>query len=101
MYLIRENNSQNYKVGQSGNPEHLLPHLQTGNPRKLVEIPRCVIEVTDKSAAVDAAIKALRDYKCVLGGGKEWFTAHEGKDAELIQAFKDAVKKYEKKTLLS
>ena len=98
VYMVHETrnegNPQNYKIGQSGKPEDRLSTLQTGNPRKLVEVPGCTIEVNDMSKAEKDAKIALKSYKCTLGGGIEWFTATEEEYDAFIKAFKDAVDKY-------
>ena len=47
--------------------------------------------VKDMTAAENRAKEALKEYKCTLGGGTEWYTVGQDKSGELIQKFTAAV----------
>ena len=61
-------------------------------------VPDCTIEVEDGCdgpKAENAAMKALhKDYKCVHGGGTEWFMVQSGKEEGFIKTYKEAVERY-------
>ena len=60
-------------------------------------VPDCKIEVKNGRDAENAAMKALRkDYRSVLGGGTEWFTAQTRQENDLIETYKDAVEPHKK-----
>ena len=60
-------------------------------------VPDSTIEVKNGRDAENAAKKALVDYKCVLGGGTEWYTAHTRQEkAKLVETYKNAVEPHKK-----
>ena len=93
VYLIRETNPladpQNFKVGQTVNPNKRISDLQTGNPRPL-SFWRCV-QVNNMDVSERAAQGALHNYRCTLGGGTEWFTAQTNQVGTLVRIFNQNV----------
>ena len=46
-------------------------------------------KVKSMKAAEDAALTALKEFRCKLGGGTEWFTGSKDK---IVKIFDDSVK---------
>ena len=97
VYLIKEDNQDStapkrFKVGKTVNPDKRLSDLQTGNPQKLDMRPE---EVEDMNACEKELLNALKNYKCKLGGGTEWFTAQPNQVGNLKANFTRIVRKYQ------
>ena len=85
LYIIREGNSMNYKVGVSNDEESLrrrLSNLQGGNWRKLTVMHTS--PVSNMNLAEQDAHNTLRGKRKKAEGGTEWFEAP-------IETIRDAV----------
>ena len=83
-----------YKVGRTNNFRRRRSNLQCGNPRKLER--SSLVRVYRMTEAERAAKEALREYKCDLVGGTEWFTASVGGEEDtLVTEFEAAVARFE------
>ena len=94
VYLMLEGNNDPegplfYKVGKTDDSKTRLQNLQTGNPRNLEYVLK--LTVKDMTAAENRAKVALKEYKCTLGGGTEWYKVGLDKSGDLIQKFTAAV----------
>lgn len=70
IYVIREKDTDYYKVGYTVNPSKRLGDLRTGNPRELIF--KRIKKVDDKKWEKYVQNK-LKDYSVTQGGGTEWF----------------------------
>lgn len=79
IYILREGNTDNYKIGYTSKRVPRLKGNQTGNPRRLI-----TIATFDGDELKEAEIhRKLMQYRCE--GGTEWFTLPDAVVAELIQ----------------
>ena len=70
VYLVKEYNSEFYKIGRTNNLTQRLSTLQTGNPRRLILVD--VIDCGDKQLSVDIEheLHELLSHVHIKG---EWF----------------------------
>ena len=78
-----------FKVGTASNPKTRIRDLQTGNVRQLAFCGKPV-EVERRRTVEKAAHKALSNYACDLGGGKEWFKATESQENDFYDCYSNA-----------
>lgn len=95
VFLVHEaqdqNGPQNYKIGQSKDPERYLNMLQAGNPRTLELIPEYVIPVDNASVAKAAAKRRWEGYEYLFEGITAWYTVPPRQNEERLGEFRDAV----------
>ena len=68
IYVLREESSNYYKIGEAKNVIQRRGNLKAGNPRRLILIESFRTYVRDKVFKT-----ILSDYYIDLGGGTEWY----------------------------
>ena len=98
VYLMQEESTDSagpiyFKVGMTGNLKSRLSNLQTGNARKL-QMCCETVKVNNMSLAEGDLKQTMWKYKCVLGGGTEWFTVQLSQVDNFKGLFTQTVHRY-------
>ena len=72
VYMMREEETKNFKIGKTQNLKKRLSDLQTGNSQTLKYVS--IIIVSDMNETEAALHKAMEQKYQKVGGGQEWYT---------------------------
>lgn len=86
IYIIRERDTDFYKVGFTKDPQQRKTALQCGNPRKLIFKRVKRVENARDEKALHRALKAA-GFESSGGGGTEWFKVPKAKKIILYDLF--------------